>query len=101
MFLGIDDRPAASAESTPAAEDPLNPKGVPYFAMDAPKEWKAETVEGEFGDARAVSSGMGAWDAGVFAQGRALVDWNVRNKVSPLLREFGRRKAIESAPGPA
>lgn len=62
------------------SEDPLNPRGVPYFAVEAPKgDWVPEG--GEFGDARSVGSAMGGWEAGVFAQGRALVDWNTRNKV--------------------
>lgn len=81
VFLGIDDRQSASADAKPMAEDPLNPKGVPYFAVDAPRgDWTPEG--GEFVDARATGSAMAGWDAGIFAQGRALVDWNMRNKVS-------------------
>jgi NAD+ diphosphatase len=41
---------------------------------------------GEFGEARASAGAMSGWEAGLFAQGRALVDWNVRNKVSAFLR---------------
>lgn len=38
----------------------------------------------EFGDARASASSMSGWEAGVFAQARALIDWNCRNLVSGL-----------------
>ena len=79
IFLGIDDRPSANASSTPATVDPRSPKGVPYFAWNAGPEWELEG--GEWGDARASGSAMSPWEAGVFAESRALVDWNVRNKV--------------------
>ena len=81
VFLGIDDRPDASASSVPAAVDPHAPKGVPYFALDAGStDWDVEG--GEWGDPRPSASAMSGWEAGVFAQARAVVDWNVRNKVS-------------------
>ncbi len=80
VFLGIDDRPDASRSSVPATQDPQQPEGVPYFALDAGKgEW--EVNGGEWGDARASGSAMSGWEAGVFAQARALLDWNTRNKV--------------------
>lgn len=81
VFLGIDDRPDASSDSVPAQVDPRNPQGVPYFAIDAGKEeW---TIEGaEFGDARASASSMSGWEAGIFAQARALINWNCRNLVN-------------------
>lgn len=41
---------------------------------------------GEWGEARASGGAMEGWDAGVFAQARALVDWNGRNKVSSITR---------------
>jgi NAD+ diphosphatase len=83
VFLGIDDRPAASSESVPAKVDPKNPVGVPYFAIDAGKDGADWEVEGGvFGDARASASSMSGWEAGVFAQARALIDWNCRNLVS-------------------
>jgi hypothetical protein len=88
VFLGIDDRPDASKDSVPAKVDPLNPQGVPYFAIDAGKEeWVVEGAE--FGDARASASSMSGWEAGVFAQARALIDWNCRNLVSTLLLSRG------------
>lgn len=37
-------------------------------------------VVGSWGDARASGGAMGAFDAGVFATGRALADWNGRNR---------------------
>jgi NAD+ diphosphatase len=81
VFLGIDDRPDASKDSVPAQVDPQNPQGVPYFAIDAGKEdWVIEGAE--FGDARASASSMSGWEAGIFAQARALIDWNCRNLVS-------------------
>lgn len=84
VFLGIDDRPDASKDSVPAKVDPRNPQGVPYFAIDAGKEdWVIEGAE--FGDARASASSMSGWEAGVFAQARALIDWNCRNLVRLLL----------------
>jgi len=83
VFLGIDDRPDASQGSVPAKVDPKNPQGVPYFAIDAGKEdWVIEGAE--FGDARASASSMSGWEAGIFAQARALIDWNCRNLVCLL-----------------
>lgn len=83
VFLGIDDRPTASKDSVPAQVDPKDPQGVPYFAIDAGKEdWVIEGAE--FGDARASASSMSGWEAGIFAQARALIDWNCRNLVGAL-----------------
>ncbi|KAK8854679.1 hypothetical protein IAR55_003418 [Kwoniella newhampshirensis] len=85
VFLGIDDRadPTTNASS---AVDHSNPSGIPYFALDAAEpEWD-EIIEkrgGEWGDARASATALTGWEAGIFAQGRALVDWNVRNKFCP------------------
>jgi NAD+ diphosphatase len=82
VFIGLDDRPTASEDSVPAAVDPQNPKGVPYFALDVGQsELDVAGFGGEWGDARNSASAMSGWEAGVFAQGRALIDWNVRNKV--------------------
>lgn len=101
VFLGIDDRPDASKDSVPARVDPKDPQGVPYFAIDAgrgqdQKDWEVEG--GEFGDARASASSMSGWEAGVFAQARALVDWNCRNLVShPETPDLPLRRAIPLA----
>jgi len=85
VFLGLDDRPDASSDSVPAAIDPQNPKGVPYFALDVGKEdIDLESLGGEWGDVRNSASAMSGWEAGILAQGRALLDWNIRNKVGCL-----------------
>ncbi|ORY35702.1 NUDIX hydrolase domain-like protein [Naematelia encephala] len=83
VFLGIDDRPSASPDSVPATQDPTAPKGVPYFALEVKtdNDWLPEG--GEWGDARASASAMDGWEAGIFAAGRAMVDWNARNKFCP------------------
>lgn len=78
--MGVDDRPNASADSVPSKIDPLDPQGVPYFALEIKDDFSVEGAE--WGDARASASAMSGWEAGLFAQARALVDWNSRNKVS-------------------
>ena len=80
VFLGIDDRPQSSEQGVPARIDPLHPRGVPYFAFNVGKDYEVEG--GEWGDARGTANAMDGWCAGIFAQARALIDWNVRNKVS-------------------
>jgi NAD+ diphosphatase len=83
VFLGIDDRAHASHQGKPAKVDPLCPGGIPYFAIDVGKDGaEYEKLGGEWGDARGSANAMDGWTAGVFAQARALIDWNVRNKVS-------------------
>ena len=89
VFLGIDVRQTSSTPETDLQSgsasyiDLSNPPGTPYFAIDAgAEEW--QVGDGEWGDARSSASSMSGWEAGVFAQARALVDWNVRNKVSEL-----------------
>ncbi|WVF67562.1 hypothetical protein IAT40_002320 [Kwoniella sp. CBS 6097] len=85
VFLGIDDRSSPTTNES-STVDHLNPTGTPYFALDAgTSDWDAllNEVGGEWGDARASAASMSKWDAGVFAQGRALVDWNTRNKFCP------------------
>ncbi|WVQ72096.1 hypothetical protein IAR50_001641 [Cryptococcus sp. DSM 104548] len=83
IFLGIDDRQDPTTNKS-SAVDHLNPKGTPYFALDATGTSFDEAGSGgEWGDPRASGSAFGAWDAGVFAQARALIDWNGRNKFCP------------------
>ena len=83
VFLGIDDRTPASHQGKPAKVDPLCPEGIPYFALDVGKDGaEYEKLGGVWGDARGSANAMDGWTAGVFAQARALIDWNVRNKVS-------------------
>jgi hypothetical protein len=43
-----------------------------------------EATKTEFGDARATGGQLTEWEAGIFAQSRALVDWNMRNKVGTI-----------------
>lgn len=80
VFLGIDDRPDASETSVPAEVDPENPKGVPFFAVDA-SSLELDLQGGGFVEGRAAGTALSAWEAGVFAEARALIDWNARNKV--------------------
>lgn len=80
VFLGIDDRPDASETSVPAEVDPENPRGVPYFALDA-TNLDADLHGGGYVEGRSAGTALSPWDAGVYAQARALIDWNVRNKV--------------------
>jgi len=47
-----------------------------------------EVKDGEWGDARGTANAMDGWSAGIFAQARALIDWNVRNKVSCVLKRM-------------
>jgi NAD+ diphosphatase len=79
VFLGIDDRQHASTQGVPMSVDPSRPEGVPYFALEATEDFEVEG--GIWEDARNSASAMDGWTAGIFAQGRALIDWNVRNKV--------------------
>ncbi|WVQ80150.1 hypothetical protein IAT38_002255 [Cryptococcus sp. DSM 104549] len=83
VFLGIDDRadPTTNASS---ATDHLAPRGPAFFALDVTSvpagEFDVAKLGGAWGDARASGGAMSPWDAGVYAQARALVDWNGRNK---------------------
>lgn len=86
IFLGIDDHCDPTTNASPAV-DHLNPQGTAYFAVDVTDvPFDEEKVGGEWGEARASGGAMEGWDAGVFAQARALVDWNGRNKVSSITR---------------
>nr|KIR49312.1 NAD+ diphosphatase [Cryptococcus bacillisporus CA1280] len=83
IFLGIDDHCEPTTNASPAI-DHLNPQGTAYFAVDVTDvPFDEEKVGGEWGEARASGGAMEGWDAGVFAQARALVDWNGRNKFCP------------------
>ena len=81
VFLGLDDR-NTSTQNKPTNFDHSTPEGTAYFAVDAPKGWEIDG--GEWGDARTSSMAMDAWSANLFAQGRALIDWNVRNRVRTI-----------------
>lgn len=84
VFLGVDDRPLASKDAVPADVDPQNPKGVPYFAIEAlPATDVDQSLGGSFQEARAAASHLSPWEAGLFAEARAMIDWNTRNKHCP------------------
>ncbi|KAI5452959.1 NADH pyrophosphatase [Naganishia albida] len=92
VFLGIDDRPASHPSATPAKIDPKSPQGVPYFAVaipappepkegeDVKKGMKGLKQENEFVEPRLAGSSLSPWQANIFAEARAMVDWNERNK---------------------
>ncbi|KAJ9098205.1 hypothetical protein QFC21_004534 [Naganishia friedmannii] len=101
VFLGIDDRPTASSpDAKPAKIDPKSPQGVPYFAIAIPTEQqqvsgegtdkaeaprRADGLEGlkeanEFVEPRLAGSSLSPWQANMFAEARAMIDWNERNK---------------------
>ncbi|WVO14472.1 hypothetical protein L204_102107 [Cryptococcus depauperatus] len=83
VFLGIDDRENSISNASPAV-DHLNPQGAAYFAVDATgTEFKEDALGGQWGNARLSGGAMEAWDAGLFSQARALIDWNGRNKFCP------------------
>ena len=86
----------------------MNEGSPPVWAIDATElgEDQLEVLKNggeggrEFADARSSASCWEAWEAGVFAVGRSLTDWNYRNKfcagcgskvVSLLLFSRGQR----------
>lgn len=85
--MGIDEKEADPSHKTLLVKDPnpeLNETSPPVWAIDASKLGDAELEilkggEREFMDGRAAASSFEAWQAGVFAVGRSLVDWNSRN----------------------
>lgn len=91
VFLGTDERSALVTERTLLVRDPapeLNKSNPPVFALDASGLETAmleSILKGgggrDFVDARRAATRFGAWEAGLFAQARSMVDWNGRNKV--------------------
>jgi len=89
--LGIDEKDVKDeGEKTLLVKDPhpdLNQTSPTVWAIDATNlgEKELEILKGqgeearEFADGRASSASWGAWEAGVFAVGRSLIDWNSRN----------------------
>ncbi|RXK42336.1 hypothetical protein M231_00326 [Tremella mesenterica] len=73
LFLGIDDRGSN--------QDPQNPKGIPYFAINV--EEGLQHDEGEFIEARVSGGEMDGWTAGVYSGARSVMDWNARYKFCP------------------
>ena len=70
VFLGIDDR---VPEGTKAEDNPKDPKGVTYFALECVGDVKGDEVEGQFTEPRLAGSLLGGWEANLFAQARALM----------------------------
>ena len=70
VFLGIDDR---VPEGTKAEDNPKDPKGVAYFALECVDGLKGNEVEGQFTEPRLAGSLLGGWEANLFAQARALM----------------------------
>ncbi|KAL7412087.1 NUDIX hydrolase domain-like protein [Mrakia frigida] len=91
VFLGIDEKDVDESEKTLLVKDPhpdLNQSSPTVWAIDATNLGEKELAiltggageeAREFADGRASSASWGAWEAGVFAVGRSLVDWNSRN----------------------
>ncbi|KAI0032885.1 NUDIX hydrolase domain-like protein [Vararia minispora EC-137] len=94
VFLGVHETGSNDfPSSTDPAELALSINGTPYFTVDASEADEKEVerlleaarevnpgAKVSFGEARAAMRGMGAFDAGVFAAARSMVDWNGRNK---------------------
>ena len=95
VFLGLDDRHDPASRS---ASDPEAVEGAPIFALDASDPGFADEIANnddlkvEFADARQTGGALGGWEAGVFAQARALIDWNARNKVGISFGAWRRRR---------
>ncbi len=84
VFLGVDDRPSSDTHATQTPQDAQNPSGPPYFALDLPASAElpasAQGTPAAFSDARSAASHLSAYEAGLFAQARAMIDWNTRNR---------------------
>ena len=82
IFLGVDERSNSSPHSAPS--NPHDPVGPPYFALEvqptaspSPPSFKPTS---SFHDARTAASHLSVYEAGLFGQARAMIDWNTRNK---------------------
>ena len=96
VFLGIDDRTEAKEGAVPAEENPKDPKGVPYFALDVSGAnvnlSELGVGEAEFVEPRLAGSSLGGWEANLFAQARALMGESESSKVS---RSQGLEVAVD------
>ena len=85
-----------SAKTDPQAAA-ANIEGTPFFALDV-SDSEARDVERileeavskdeagvtfEFAEPRSATSALTMFEAAIFAVARSMIDWNVRNKVSP------------------
>ncbi|KAM0756506.1 hypothetical protein T439DRAFT_321210 [Meredithblackwellia eburnea MCA 4105] len=93
VFLGVDERSAPDeAKSLPLSKptdsstlEQHSPYGVPYWALDTTtlddlRDKVLKEGGGEFTDMRAGMSSIPAEQAALAGEGRALVDWNTRNR---------------------
>ncbi|KAL8278106.1 hypothetical protein RQP46_009566 [Phenoliferia psychrophenolica] len=96
VFLGVDERSAPqSAKSLPLSKptddstlESHSPYGVPYWALDVTtlhelREKWVKASRGEFTDMRAGMASISPEQAAVAGEGRALIDWNTRNRYCP------------------
>jgi hypothetical protein len=79
VFLGIDDR---VPEGTKAEDNPKNPKGVAYFALECAGDVNRTEMEGQFTESRLAGSLLGGWEANLFAQARALMGKSIHDPIS-------------------
>ncbi|TBU31595.1 NUDIX hydrolase domain-like protein [Dichomitus squalens] len=107
VFLGLHETETTFAAALPSSDfsakaDPQtvidNIKGTPYFSLDVSDVDQAEvdqvlhasaSAEGGqgtqlvFTEPRAAMGSLDAFEAAIFAEARAIVDWNARNKFCP------------------
>ena len=108
VFLGLHETETTFAAALPSSDfsakaDPQtvidNIKGTPYFSIDVSDVERTEVdrvlnasapVQEEkgtqlvFTEPRAAMGSLDAFEAAIFAEARAIVDWNARNKVCLL-----------------
>lgn len=79
VFLGLEE---ASHFQAADVLNHHNPNGSPVFAIDVPTSVSLPSLPSNcsFQDARSAASHLSPFEAGLFAQARAMIDWNTRNK---------------------
>jgi hypothetical protein len=100
VFLGIDDRPSAKPGSEPAAQNPREPKGVPYFAIDVPAGSDVGLKDGGFVESRLAGSSLDGWEANLYAQGRSLIGTSFSPSLVFLFNPFPPHLFISLIPCP-
>lgn len=96
VFLGVDERSAPlSIQSLPLSKptdestlESHSPHGVPFWALDTTtlddlREDVLKSGGGEFTDMRAGMASISPEQAAIAGEGRALLDWNTRNRFCP------------------
>ncbi|KAK4702494.1 hypothetical protein P7C70_g3728, partial [Phenoliferia sp. Uapishka_3] len=107
VFLGVDERSAPlSAKSLPLSKptdestlESHSPYGIPYWALDVTTldDLRSKVLKdggGEFTDMRAGMASISPEQASLAGEGRALVDWNTRNRLEDA-RYFTRAEILE------